>query len=90
MVGSDIRGDLEVVHMDMDRMLVIVLVPEHPFLDRIEPRLQDRHIGEGLAVERVDEGLRIGLAGEVVQEAAIDQDVPRQVRREALRGPRRR
>ena len=56
--------------MDMDRVLVIVLVPEHPLLDRIEPRLEERHVREGLAVEGVDEGLRIVLGDEIVEEAA--------------------
>jgi hypothetical protein len=64
--------------VDVDGVLVIVLVAKHPLLNRIEPGLEDRDVREGAAVKGVHEGLRIRRAGEVVEEAAIDEDVARE------------
>ena len=68
----EIVGDLEVVDVNVDRMLVVVVVDEPPLLDRAEPRLDQRDVGKRVAVERIDERLRVGLAGQIVEEAAGD------------------
>ncbi len=75
----EIMGDLEVVDVNVDRMLVVVLVDELPLFDRAEPRLDQGHIGKRRAGEGVDEGLGIGLAREVVEESAGDHQVPLEV-----------
>ena len=62
--------DLEVIDVDVDRMLVVVVVDEVPLLDRAHPWLHEGHVGEGGAVEGVDKGFGVRLAGEVVEEAA--------------------
>ena len=66
----EIMHHLEVVDVDVDRVLVVVVVEEFPLLDRAEPRLDQRHVGKGDAVEGVDEGFGIGRARQIVEEAA--------------------
>ena len=78
----EIMRDLEVVDVDVDRMLVVVVVDELPLFDRAEPRLEQGHVGKCDAVERVDEGLGIGCAGEIVDEAAGDGELALDVGRD--------
>ena len=66
----EIVHHLEVVDVNVDRMLVIVVVDELPFLHRAEPCLEQGSIGKSDAREHVHEGFRIGLAGEIVEKAA--------------------
>ena len=75
-----ILRDLKVVDVNVDRMLVVVVVDELPFFDRAEPRLDQRDVGKRLAVKRVDERLGIGLARVLVEEAAVDDQLPLEVR----------
>jgi hypothetical protein len=62
--------DLEVVDVDVDRMLVVVVVDERPLLDGTEARLQQRRVGKRVVVELVDERLRILVARVLVPQAA--------------------
>ncbi len=48
-------GHLEIVDVDVDGMLVIVVIDEPPLFDRIEPRLDQRHVWKCTAVEGIDE-----------------------------------
>ena len=68
--GIVIFGHLEVVDVNVDRMLVVVVIDEPPFLHRIEPRLDQRHVRKRAAIERIDEGLRVRRARKVVEKAA--------------------
>ena len=72
----EIVGDLEVVDVDVDRVLVIVVVDVGPLLDRAEPRLDQPGVGECLAVEGVDERLGVRLARQIVEESAADHHLP--------------
>jgi hypothetical protein len=50
---------LEVVDVDVDRMLVIVVVEKRPFLHRAKPWLEQGSIGKSDAFEHVHEGFGI-------------------------------
>ena len=57
--GIEVLDHLEVIDVDVDRMLVVVVVDEPPLLDRVEPGLDQRHVGECAAVERIHERFRV-------------------------------
>ncbi len=71
--------DLEIVDVDVHRMLVVIVVDERPLFDRTEPRLEQRNVGKCRAVEGIDEGLGIVLAGEIVEEGAGDGELALEV-----------
>ena len=48
-------GHLEIVDMDVDGMFVIVVIDELPLFDRIEPRLDERHVWKCTTGEGIDE-----------------------------------
>ena len=56
-------------------MLVVVVIDEPPLLDRIEPGLDQRHVGKCTAIEGIDESFRFLFACEIVQEASGDPDL---------------
>ena len=82
----EVFDHLEVVDVNVDRMLVVVVVDEPPLLDRIEPGLDQRHVGKCAAVERIDERFWVLVARHVVEKSAGDQDLPLDVRRACWRG----
>ena len=56
-------------------MLVIVVIDEPPLFDRTEPWLEQGNVGKRGAVERIDEGLGIGLARKIVEEGAGNREL---------------
>src|SRR5262245_51123858 len=62
------------------RMLIVVVVDEPPLLDRVEPRLDQRHVGECAAIERIYERFRVLPTRHVVEKSAGYQDLPLDVR----------
>ena len=79
--GIEVLDHLEIIDVDVDRMLVVVVVDEPPLLDRVEPGLDQRHVGECAAIERIDERFRVLGARHVVEKSAGYQDLPLDVRR---------
>ena len=77
----EVFDHLDVIDVNVDRMLVVVMVDEPPLLDRIEPGLDQRHVGKCAAVERIHERFWILDARHVVEKSAGDQDLPFDVRR---------
>src|SRR5262249_17459062 len=77
----EVLDHLKVIDVDMDRMLVVIVVDEPPLLDRVKPRLDQRHVGECAAVECVHERFRILGARQVVEKSTRYQDLPFDVRR---------
>src|SRR5262245_27936596 len=77
----EVLDHLKVIDVDMDRMLVVVVVDEPPLLDRVEPRLDQRHVGECAAVEGIHERFRVLGARQIVEKSAGYQDLPYDVRR---------
>ena len=59
--GIEVLDHLEIIDVDVDRMLVVVVVDEPPLLDRVEPGLDQRHVWECAAIERIDERFRISV-----------------------------
>ena len=55
----EVLDHLKVIDVDVDRMLVVVVVDEPPLLDRVEPRLDQRHVGKCAAVECIHERFRV-------------------------------
>src|SRR5262245_61044047 len=72
---------LKVIDVDMDWMLVVVVVDEPPLLDGVEPRLDQRHVGECAAIECIHERFRVLGAGQIVEKTTGYQDLPLDVRR---------
>src|SRR6266403_1833810 len=66
---------LEVVDVNMNRVLVIVMVNELPFLHRIQAWLDERHVGESCTIKGVDERFRVRRGRHVVEESAGDEDL---------------
>src|SRR5262249_24600522 len=79
--GIEVLDHLEIINVDVDRMLVVVVVDESPLLDRVEPGLNERHVGERAGIERVYERFRVFLARHVVEKSAGYQDLPQDIRR---------
>src|SRR5205823_6619597 len=78
--GIKVLDHLEIIDVDVDRMLVVVVIDEPPLLDRVEPALNQRHVGECAAIERIHECFRVVGARHVVEKSAGDQDLPLNVR----------
>src|SRR5215468_2956331 len=77
----EVLDHLKVIDVDMDRMLVVVVVDEPPLLDRVEPRLDQRHVRECAAVESIHERFRVLGARQIVEKSTGYQDLPLDVRR---------
>ena len=43
--GIEVLDHLKIIDVDVDRMLVVVVVDEPPLLDRVEPCLHQRNVG---------------------------------------------
>ena len=67
---------LKVIDVDVDGMLVVVVVDEPPLLDRVEPRLDQRHVGECAAVECIHERFRVFGARQIDEKSTGYQDLP--------------
>ncbi len=61
-------------------MLVVVVIYELPFLDGVEPRLDDRRIWKCLSIECVHECLGVIGACQVIEKSAGHHDLPLNVR----------
>jgi len=53
--GIKVLDHLEIIDVHVDGMLVVVVIDEPPLLDRVESGLDQRHVGECAAVERIHE-----------------------------------